>query len=173
MAELQPAPLHYKQLPTMATTTTTPPYSVQPSPFPAKSKTSTGIANNTPTTVSTLTFTDKLLLTISQAGRLTHWVHVPLATASADPMNPGHYLPLDSENALLPRHDLTATTVLGGTKREDEVVGQTLATTIASAILMKRPGEQRLLVVGLGLENASTMGRSGFEEIVGLVLDCL
>ncbi|KAK5137081.1 hypothetical protein LTR08_001090 [Meristemomyces frigidus] len=148
-------------------------YVAQPAPFPAASKTSSGVANNTLTSVSTITFTDKLLVTVSQAGRLAHWIHVPLATASADPMNPGHYLPVDSENALLPRHDLTATTVLGGTKREDEVIGQTLATTIASAILMKRPSEERLLVVGLGLQDASTMGRSGFEEIVGLVLDCL
>lgn len=62
---------------------------------------------------------------------------------------------------------------MGGTKREDEVVGQTLATTIASAILVKRPSEERLLVVGLGLQNASQMGREGFEEVVGLVLDCL
>lgn len=70
---------------------------------------------------------------------------------------------------------LTATTVLGGTKREDEVVGQTLATTIASAILMKRPSEQRLLVVGLGLEDAaeSLTGRAQFDEAVGLVLAVL
>jgi len=91
-------------------------------------------------------------------------------------MNPGfqsHHGVSDSENSLLPRGDLTATTVLGGTKREDEVVGQTLATTIASAILMKRGSEERLLVVGLGLERASEMGRKGFEETVGLVLDCL
>ncbi|KAK6398945.1 hypothetical protein LTR65_000502 [Meristemomyces frigidus] len=150
-------------------------YDVHPAPFPAASKSSSGVATNLVTTVSTVSFSDKLLITISQAGKLAHWVHVPLATASADLMNPGgmQYHSMDSENALLPRHDLTATTVLGGTKREDEIVGQTLATTLASAILMKRPREERLLVVGLGLQDASGMGRSGFEEIVGLVLDCL
>lgn len=70
---------------------------------------------------------------------------------------------------------LTATTVLGGTKRDDEVIGQTLATTIGSAILMKRQHEERLLVVGLGLEDAAgTMtGRTQFDEAVGLVLDVL
>ncbi|KAK5122839.1 hypothetical protein LTR85_003754 [Meristemomyces frigidus] len=161
----------------------TPAYDIQPSPFPAASKSSSGMANGLLTTVSTVSFADRLLTTISQAGKLAHWVHVPLATASADPMNPGgissstHYHDAvndeDTESALLPRRDLTATTVLGGTKREDEVVGQMLATTIASAVLMKRPGEERLLVVGVGLQDASEMGRAGFEEIVGLVLDCL
>lgn len=81
----------------------------------------------------------------------------------------------DADTSLLPRADLTATTVLGGTKREDEVVGQTLATTIASAILMKRPREERMLVLGFGLQGLSEdeMGMDGFEEIVGLVLGVL
>jgi len=152
---------------------------IQPTPFPAPSKSNSGLANNSLTAITSLTFTDKLLITISQAGALSHWVHVPLATASADPMNPGmrfsstNATDEDSESSLLPRRDLTATTVLGGTKREDEVVGQTLATTIATAILMQRPREERLLVLGLGLRDASQMGRQGFEEVVGLVLDCL
>ena len=61
--------------------------------------------------------------------------------------------------------------MLGGTKREDEVIGQTLATTIASAILVKRPREERMLVLGFGLQGIA--GRDGFEEVVGLVLDVL
>lgn len=91
-------------------------------------------------------------------------------------MNPGFSFTNSGtgpENDLLPRSDLTATTVLGGTKREEEVIGQTLGTTVASAVLMKRPSEERLLVLGLGLEDAASMNRTVFEEIVGLVLDCL
>lgn len=68
---------------------------------------------------------------------------------------------------------LTATTVLGGTKRDDEVVGQTLATTIGSAILMKRPQEERMLVLGLGLNGMGEMGRAEFDAVVGLVFECL
>jgi len=68
---------------------------------------------------------------------------------------------------------LTATTVLGGTKRDDEVVGQTLATTVGSAILMKRPQEERMLVLGLGLNAMAEMGRAEFDAVVGLVFECL
>lgn len=90
-------------------------------------------------------------------------------------MNPGIIQSTSSEHSLLPMSHLTATTVLGGTKPEDEVVGQTLATTIASAVLMKSPGEERLLVFGLGIENAAERltGRSEFDEVVGLVLEVL
>ncbi|WPH00849.1 Hypothetical protein R9X50_00367900 [Acrodontium crateriforme] len=150
---------------------------VQQSSFPAASKSKSGLTNNLPTTVSTVSFTDRLLITISQCGKLSHWVHVPLATsASSDPVSSGSLFQAgssDPETALLPRADLTATTVLGGTKREDEIVGQTLAATLASAILVKRPKERRLLVMGLGLNRVEAIGRSEYEEIIGLILDCL
>ncbi|KAK3110500.1 hypothetical protein LTR53_015143, partial [Teratosphaeriaceae sp. CCFEE 6253] len=162
----------------MATTTPVlrPGVSVSPSPFPAASRTSTGLANRLPTTITTLAFTDRLLLTITQSGLSpAHWLHVPLASASSDPMNPGggggnmHFSSAaagdDPEGDLLPRSDLTATTLLGGTKPGDEIVGMTLATMIASAVLMKRPGEQRLLVLGLGIKVMAGLGREGFEEV--------
>lgn len=87
-------------------------------------------------------------------------------------MSSGPVSSYDSENNLLPMSHLTATTVLGGTKRDDEVIGQTLATTIASAILMKRPHEERLLVLGVGLQSGMT-GRAQFDEVTGLVLEVL
>lgn len=159
---------------TATTTSQRPQLDVQPSAFPASSKSSSGLAASKLTTVSTISFTDRLLVTISQSGRLAHWVHVPLSTVSADPMNPSFTSAGgEDENSLLPRTELTATTVLGGTRREDEVMGQTLATMIASAILVKRPSERRLLVLGLGLEGFEQMGRRGFEDVLGLVLDCL
>lgn len=158
-------------------TNTAPAVAAIPSPFPAKTKSTSRPVNNIVTDVTAVSFTDKLLVTISQAGRLAHWVHVPLATASADPMNPGSRVGtgIADENGLLPMSHLTATTILGGARGNDEVVGQTLATTIASAILMQRPGEERLLVVGLGLEDLTRdlTGRAQFEEIIGLVLDVL
>lgn len=143
-----------------------------PSPFPAPSKSSSGLIDDTLTEVSSTSFSDKILITISQAGKLAHWVHVPLSTASAEPMSSGPVSSYNSENNLLPMSHLTATTVLGGTKRDDEVIGQTLATTIASAILMKRPHEERLLVLGVGLHN-DMVGRVQFDQITGLILEVL
>lgn len=67
--------------------------------------------------------------------------------------------------------------MLGGTKREDEVVGQTLATTLASALLMKRPNEERMLLLGLGVQGLGDGGeaseRDVFEGLVGLCLEVL
>jgi proteasome assembly chaperone 3 len=146
---------------------------VEQTPFPAPSKTSSGLVGSTQTTVTSTSFSDKILLTISQAGKLAHWVHVPLATTSTDPMNPGMFHNHDSSNELLPMTHLTATTVLGGTKRDDEVVGQTLATTIGSAILMKRPAEERMLVLGMGVNGMAEMGKEEFDAVVGLVFECL
>lgn len=146
---------------------------VHPVPFPASSRTSSGFVKDTPTTVTCTSFSDKILVTVSQAGKLAHWVHVPLATTSSDPMNPGMFHNHDTRNELLPMTHLTATTVLGGTRRDDEVVGQTLATTVGSALLMKRPQEERMLVLGLGLNGAAVMGKSEFDAVVGLVLECL
>lgn len=149
---------------------------VQPTPFPAKSKTATNLVSNARTTATLLSFADKLLLTITQPSSntgVTHWLHVPMASPSTDPFNPGLFPSHDTENELLPMPHLTATTVLGGTKRDEEVVGQTLATTIASAILMKRPAEERMLVLGIGIKGLGSFGREQFNEIVGLMLEVL
>jgi len=150
---------------------------VQPAPFPVPSRTASEVINNTLTTAISYAFADKILITISCSAvgnKLAHWVHVPLAS-STNLMEPGFMssAPADStDTSLLPRGDLTATTVLGGTKREDEVIGQTLATIVASAILTKRASEERLLVLGLGLQGLGEdgLGRNDFEQVIGLVL---
>ncbi len=149
---------------------------VQPAPFPAASKTASGVVNNSLTTVTCMSFSDKILITITSPAsdnKLAHWTHVPLAPSSST-MDPTFAATSTSGNAdasLLPRTDLTATTVLGGTKRDGEVVGQTLATTIASAILMKRRSEERMLVLGMGLQG--DFGKEAFDDIVGLILNVL
>lgn len=157
-----------------------------PAPYPAPTKTITSTISSIPTTIIRILFADKILLTISQNGRLNQWIHVPLSTSSstlsADTTlsGPSFYSYDEDEDeaeerpdsSLLPASNLTATTILGGTKPEFEVLGQTLATTLASAVLVKRPEEQRLLVLGLGLQSAD-LGKAGFEEIVAGCLDVL
>ncbi|PSK38038.1 hypothetical protein B9Z65_1229 [Elsinoe australis] len=145
-----------------------------PSPFPARSRTTSSTIASIPTTVTSVSFTDKILLTVSQAGRINHWVHVPLARGAASEMlslsQPPTYSGEGPDSSLLPLNQLTATTVLGGTKEEFEIMGQTLATTVASAVLMRNGEEQRTIVLGLGLVKAD-LGREEFDGLVGLCLD--
>lgn len=55
---------------------------------------------------------------------------------------------------------------------ELDVLGQTLATNIASAIKTRNERELRTVVLGTGLDK-SMSGRDAFSELVGLVLDVL
>ncbi|KAL2785474.1 hypothetical protein BJX66DRAFT_329268 [Aspergillus keveii] len=140
-------------------------------PFPASTKQVSGDVKGIPTNVTTIKFSDKILVTISQKGRLGHWLHVPLENK-----NPGteglHTVPDAENDGLLPLSNLTATSVLGGRAPGHEIVGQLYARQIASAIVTKTPHENRLLVVGLGLETAEA-DRDVFFAIVDLVLQCI
>lgn len=75
----------------------------------------------------------------------------------------------DANSDLLPLHHLTATTILGGTMAELDVLGQTLATQLASAIKTRNERETRMVVVGMGLDKSMT-GRDEYTELIGLAL---
>jgi proteasome assembly chaperone 3 len=158
--------------PKMATATKD--YEITPTPFPARTSTTT--ISNLPTTATSTYFTDKIFITITQSGRLAHWIHVPLDISVTDAgMSSNPYLDRDEDDPpsdLLPNHQLTATTILGGTVEEVGVLGQTLATQIASAIKMRDSRESRTVVVGAGLDK-SMSGREAFSELVGLVLEVI
>lgn len=47
---------------------------IQESPFPTHSKTVAGLVGGAETDISSLAFSDKILITISQGGRLSQWV---------------------------------------------------------------------------------------------------
>jgi proteasome assembly chaperone 3 len=47
---------------------------VEPGRFPAPTKQAAGLVNGTQTDVSSVYFADKILITISQGGRLSQWV---------------------------------------------------------------------------------------------------
>ncbi|KAK3216891.1 hypothetical protein GRF29_1g1289136 [Pseudopithomyces chartarum] len=157
--------------------TAPPAYNVTPAPFPAPGKTSTATIASHPTTASTLYFADKIVITVTQNGRLAHWTHVPLdlsATDSTLTHQPSfdHSTSDDPPSDLLPLHHLTATTILGGTNADIDVLASTLATTLASAIKTRNERELRTVVLGTGLDK-SMGGRAEFSELVGLVLDVL
>lgn len=46
-------------------------------PFPAQSKQAAGLVQGTHTDVSSIYFSDKIMITISQGGRLSQWVRNP------------------------------------------------------------------------------------------------
>ena len=46
-----------------------------PEPYPAKTKTVSGPINGVPTDVMSVSFADKIVITVSQGGRLAHWVY--------------------------------------------------------------------------------------------------
>ncbi|OQE43095.1 hypothetical protein PENCOP_c003G07578 [Penicillium coprophilum] len=139
-------------------------------PFPATTKQVTGLVNGIQTDVGIMNFSDKIMVTISQAGRLGHWLHVPME--NQNPGTEGMHTLSEGDDALLPLKSLTTTTLLGGYSPGQDTTGQLLARQIATAIAMKTPSEKRLLLVGLGLDK-STADRDSFFAIVDLVLHCL
>lgn len=154
------------------------------SSFPARTRQASGFINDVHTEMISVTFSDKILFTISQDGRLAHWVHVPLSGLSSDPLMHRHISSHEAyedpessdeqlENDLLPMPHLTATTILGGTLPEQDTFGQLFATQIASSVLTKDPEETRLIVVGMGLRRGIESNREAFMDLVSLALKCI
>ncbi|KAM7208766.1 hypothetical protein V8F20_000929 [Naviculisporaceae sp. PSN 640] len=142
---------------------------VKQEPFPAPSKHTTGEVGGVSTEITSTSFEDKILITISQGGRLAQWVQVPLSapsSASVDMGLPGAGL------SSLPSTHLTATTLLGGGSEEREALGQLYAGQIASFITLGNPDEKRTLLLGLGFEKVE-VGRESFFDIIELVQQVL
>jgi proteasome assembly chaperone 3 len=101
---------------------------------------------------------------------------VPLDIAATDAsMSSNSYLDRDDDDPdsdLLPMHHLTATTILGGTVPELNILGQTLATQVATALKTRDERETRMVVLGMGLDK-SMVGREEFGELIGLVLEII
>lgn len=47
---------------------------IREEPFPARSRSASGLVNGVATEVTLLEFSDKIMITISQEGRLAQWV---------------------------------------------------------------------------------------------------
>lgn len=166
---------------------------VSETPFPAGTKQAARMIDGIPTDCTVISFADKIVITLTQDGRLAQWVsphsplipfyflslllilaatlqfHVPL-----DGYHPGllEAKSADDEDGLLPLSHLTPTTLLGGTVPEREALGQTVAVQLASVLAMKRKEEGRMVVVGLGLKQKELDGE-GFVKIIELVGECL
>jgi proteasome assembly chaperone 3 len=96
-------------------------------------------------------------------------MHETLASVADLHLDSHHHA---EEGGILPRSDLTATTVLGGTIASVDILSRLLATQIATAILMKNRSESRMLVLGVGLKEL-TAERHSFYAFIDLALQCL
>ncbi|PHH77108.1 hypothetical protein CDD80_932 [Ophiocordyceps camponoti-rufipedis] len=121
---------------------------LRPEDFPVPSRHASGLVAGIPTEATALSFADRILLTISQQGRLSQWIQVPLAASSAGIVE----MALPSlKNDLLPSTHLTPTTLLGGGDDDRQTLGQLYAAQIASHLSLRSPDDRRVLVLGLGL----------------------
>ncbi|KAI9879665.1 MAG: hypothetical protein M1830_007772 [Pleopsidium flavum] len=141
------------------------------SPYPANTKQAAGMINGVQTEVMSISFADKIIVTIMQGGRLAQWIHVLLD--SSNPNRADQHVPADSgEGGLLPLPHLTPMTLLGGGDPDREIMGQLYGTQIASAVATKKPEDTRVIVVGLGLSKIEA-DREIFLDIMELVLKCI
>ncbi|CAN8095467.1 unnamed protein product [Discula destructiva] len=134
--------------------------------FPAPSRQANGEVNGIPTEVSSISFADKIVVTISQDGRLAQWVQVPLSAPS--PALVEMSLPR-AELALLPSVHLDPKTLVGGGGQDRETVGQLYATQIASQLALRNPDDRRTLLLGLGLRKFDSESRESFFDVIELV----
>ncbi|KAI5461417.1 hypothetical protein BGZ63DRAFT_235301 [Mariannaea sp. PMI_226] len=132
--------------------------------FPSPTKEAAGLVNGVATEVTLTSFTDKILLTISQEGRLSQWIQVPLTGSAAGMVE--MTLP-SSSKGLLPSTHLTPKTLLGGGGEDRETLGQLYAAQIASRISLQSPDDRRTLVLGLGLAKLDTE-REAFFDLIDL-----
>ncbi|CCD47962.1 hypothetical protein BofuT4_P112720.1 [Botrytis cinerea T4] len=170
---------------------------ILPSPFPARSKTASANVNGMLTHVTCMYFADKILITISQGGRLGQWVQIPLTSASptsydtAIPaLNENGYADADADgngygygNMILPLEHLTPRTLLGAGGEKRERIAHLYASQIGSMVLKRDPEERRSVLLGLGLEmekdkdkDKDTGGegeRAGYFDLLELVLEVL
>ncbi|EWC43624.1 hypothetical protein DRE_01511 [Drechslerella stenobrocha 248] len=125
------------------------------------------------TTATVLGFADKIVITITQSGRLAQWFQVPL-----DAAHPA-YLEAkssagddDADDGLLPLTHLTPRCLLGASTPERQAQGQLYAVQLASLLAMRNIRETRAVLVGLGFDVAEHTS-DVFMDTLQLVGSCL
>ncbi|KAF3925186.1 hypothetical protein ABW20_dc0102766 [Dactylellina cionopaga] len=121
------------------------------------------------TTATVLGFSDKIIITIAQSGRLSQWFQVPL-----DAAHPSFLEAKSSsdDDGLLPLTHLTPKCLLGASTPERQAQGQLYAVQLASLLAMKNIREMRTVLVGLGFDKAEHTSET-FVETLELVGSCL
>lgn len=106
-------------------------------------------------------------------------MHVPLAVSIPEAPLLSDFADEDEDvprSDLLPLSHLTATTTLGSRGSTRDTFAQLLATQIASAVKTRDPDEERLFVMGIGLDRGIEEGTTGtqvFGDLIDLVLSVI
>ncbi|OAG37344.1 hypothetical protein AYO21_08421 [Fonsecaea monophora] len=141
-------------------------------PFPASTKQAAKEVNGVKTDVMYISFADKIMITITQNGKLGQWITVPLLSDNPTHSDPYFQTGRSGEDALLPSTRFSPRTLLGAGGSEREAMGHLYASQIADAIITKTPDERRSLMLGLGLAKVE-LERDVFSQIIDLVLSVL
>ncbi|KAK6338683.1 hypothetical protein TWF696_009495 [Orbilia brochopaga] len=154
------------------TTTTTQP---SKTPYPIFSSSKSVSIAAIPTTATVRGFADKIILTISQSGRLAQWFQVPLDAAHPaylEAKSSTRSEDDDADDSLLPLTHLTPKCLLGASTPERQAQGQLYAVQLASLLAMRNIRETRTVLVGLGFDEAEHTS-DVFMETLQLVGSCL
>lgn len=144
-----------------------------PLPYPAQTRQATATISNVPTHITSMSFADKVMITITQNGKLGQWLTVPLLADDPTSSDPHFNLAENMDgDSLLPVTRFQPRTLLGAGGTERETMGQLYASQIASLITTKNPEESRSLMLGLGLAKVD-LSRDTFLEILDLVTKVL
>ena len=158
-------------------------------PFPAPTQQVAGEINGVKTDVMYMSFADKIMITISQNGKLGQWVclpsilpttrliwmvkvTVPLLSENPTQSDPYFQTNRSGDDALLPSVRFSPRTLLGAGGTDREAMGQLYASQIANAIVTKSPEESRSLMLGLGLVKVE-IDREVFWQVIDLVLSII
>jgi len=143
-------------------------------PYPAQTRQATATINAVPTHITSISFTDKIMITITQNGKLGQWLTVPLLADNPTSSDPHFNIAqnVDEGDSLLPVTRFQPRTLLGAGGTERETMGQLYASQIASLITTKNPEESRSLMLGLGLAKVD-LSRDTFLEVLDLVTKVL
>lgn len=142
-------------------------------PYPAHTRQTASIVNDVPTQCTITSFADKIMITITQNGRLGQWLTVPLLADNPTSNDPHFNLAqAATEDSLLPVTRFQPRTLLGAGGGQRETMGLLYASQVASLITTKNPEESRVLMLGLGLVKVE-MERDVFLQILDLVTKAL
>ncbi|EXJ87616.1 hypothetical protein A1O3_04577 [Capronia epimyces CBS 606.96] len=141
-------------------------------PFPASTRQAAGEVNGVKTDVMSISFADKIMITITQNGKLSQWVTVPLLSDNPTHSDPYFQTHRSGDDALLPSARFSPRILLGAGGSDREAMGQLYTSQLANAIITKSPEESRQLMFGLGLAKVE-LERDVFLQIIDLVLSVL